>query len=151
MHNRIGLGGLFLVVLIACHKDDFTTVPQVTIESISPATAVSGSVIQVDGRYTDLEGDIDSALIVYKWYNNTTAVRFDTFRFGFTQLGIPLGVQKGELTLQFEYNTNNYPDLTKLPGVSQRDTTAAFGLLLIDKGKNRSNYSESPTIRLKKP
>lgn len=143
--------GLLLVVLTGCQKDKFTTIPQVAIESISPSTAISGSVIQVDGNYSDLEGDIDSALIVYKWYRNTTAVRFDTFRFGFDQLGIPAGVQKGELTLQFEYNTNNYPDLTKLPGVSQRDTTAAFGLLLIDKAKNRSNYSESPTIRLKKP
>jgi hypothetical protein len=151
MLRRIGWGGLFLVLAMGCQKDKYTTVPQVTLESISPATAVSGSVIQVDGLYTDLEGDIDSALIVYKWYNNTTAVRFDTFRFGFAQLGIPLGVQKGEITMQFEYNTNNYPDLTKLPGVSQRDTTAAFGLLLIDKAKNRSNYSESPTIRLKKP
>lgn len=151
MLRRIGLGSLFLLILIGCQKDKFTTVPQVTIKSISPSTAVSGSVIQVDGNYTDLEGDIDSALIVYKWYNNTTAVRFDTFRFGFNLLAIPAGVQKGELTLQFEYNTNNYPNLTKLPGVSQRDTTAAFGLVLIDKAKNRSNYAESPTIRLKKP
>jgi len=145
------LGGLLLIILLGCQKDDFTTIPQVKIESISPSIAVSGSVIQVDGSYSDLEGDIDSALIIYKWYRNTTAVRFDTFRFDFNQLGMPTGVQKGELTLQFEYNTNNYPDLTKLPGVGQRDTTAAFGLVLIDKAKNRSNYAESPTIRLKKP
>jgi hypothetical protein len=148
---RFGCCLLLLFVVTACNKDQFTTIPQISIESISPSVAVSGSVIQIDGQYTDLEGDIDSALIVYKWYNNSTAVRRDTFRFGFVQLGIPLGVQKAEWTLQFEYNTNNYPDLTKLPGVSQRDTTAAFGILLIDKAKNRSNYTESPTIRLKKP
>ncbi|MFM7672903.1 MAG: hypothetical protein ACKO6Q_09995 [Bacteroidota bacterium] len=151
MLRRIGLWGLFLTAAIGCQKDKYTTVPQVTIESISPAIASSGSVIQVNGKYTDLEGDIDSALIVYKWYNGSTAVRKDTFRYGFVQLGIPAGVQRAELNLKFEYNTNNYPELTKLPGVSQRDTTAAFGLLLIDKAKNRSNYTESPTIRLKKP
>lgn len=140
-----------MLASMGCNKEKFTTQPQVNIESITPSVVTSGSVIEMKGTYTDLEGDIDSALIVYKWYNGTTAVRKDTFRYGFSQLGIPAGVQRAEWSLRFEYNTNNYPDLTKLPGVSQRDTTAAFGLLLIDKAKNRSNYAESATIRLKKP
>lgn len=149
---RIGWSALALFLTVAsCQKDKYTTIPQVILKSISPSTAISGSVIEVNGSYTDLEGDIDSALIVYKWYNGATAVRKDTFRFNFGQLGMPTGTQRADLTLQFEYNTNNYPDLVKLPGVSLRDTTAAFGLVLIDKAKNRSNYSESPTIRLKKP
>ena len=38
-----------------------------------------------------------------------------------------------------------------LPGVSLRDTTAAFALVLIDKAKHRSNFAESTPIRLKKP
>lgn len=139
------------LLMAGCNKEKYTTVPQVSIESITPSVASSGNVIELNGNYTDLEGDIDSALIVYKWYNGTAAVRKDTFRLGFGQLGVPAGVQRAELILQFEYNTNNYPNLTKLPGVSQRDTTAAFGLLLIDKQMNRSNYAESPTIRLKKP
>lgn len=143
--------GVFILLLVGCNKDKYTTVPQVSIESIAPSIVTSGNVIEVKGKYTDLEGDLDSALIVYKWYNGSTAVRYDTFRYSFSRLGVPTGVQRAELSLQFEYNTNNYPDLTKLPGVSQRDTTAAFGLLLIDKLKNRSNYAESPTIRLKKP
>ena len=151
MFKRLGIVMFVLATAMGCEKDTFTSTPQVEIEAISPSIAISGSVIQVDGKYTDLEGDIDSALIVYKWYNNTTVVRNDTFRFGFAQLGMPAGVQRAELRLDFEYNTNNYPDLTKLPGVSQRDTTAAFGLVLIDKARNRSNYAESPTIRLKKP
>ena len=151
MFNRLLVGIWATVVAVGCEKDKFTSIPQVEIEAISPTIAISGSVIQVEGKYTDLEGDIDSALIVYKWYNNTIVVRKDTFRFGFAQLGMPPGVQRAELKLEFEYNTNNYPNLTKLPGVSQRDTTAAFGLLLIDKARNRSNYAESPTIRLKKP
>lgn len=151
MRIRGYIWGGFILLMASCNKDKYTTIPQVSIESITPSVVLSGNVIEMNGKYTDLEGDVDSALIVYKWYNGTTAVRFDTFRYGFSQLGIPLGVQRAELSLEFEYNTNNYPDLTKLPGVSQRDTTAAFGLLLIDKLKNRSNYAESPTIRLKKP
>lgn len=152
--NRRRIGYWMITLLIAsvgCQKDNFTTIPQVSVKSISPSTVLSGSIIEVNGSYSDLEGDIDSALIVYKWYNGTSAVRKDTFRFGFIQLGMPTGVQKADLILRFEYNTNNYPDLAKLPGVSQRDTTAAFGVLLIDKAMNRSNYAESPTVRLKKP
>lgn len=143
--------GFATVFFSGCNKDKYTTIPQVSISSITPAVVSSGNVIELKGKYTNLEGDVDSALIVYKWYNGTTAVRKDTFRYGFSQLGMPTGVQRADLILQFEYNTNNYPDLTKLPGVSLRDTTAAFGLLLIDKLKNRSTYAESNTIRLKKP
>ena len=151
MFRRLGPWLLMLAATTGCQKDEFTTIPKVEIESISPSVAINGSIIQVDGKYTDLEGDIDSALIVYKWYNNTAVVRKDTFRFSFARLGMPPNIQRAELRLQFEYNTNNYPELTKLPGVSQRDTTATFGVVLIDKAKNRSNYAESPTIRLKKP
>ena len=151
MRTWVCIVGISTVLFSSCNKDKYTTTPQVSIESITPSVVSSGNVIELKGKYTDLEGDVDSALIVYKWYNGATAVRKDTFRYGFSQLGMPVGVQRAELSLQFEYNTNNYPDLTKLPGVSQRDTTAAFGLLLIDKLKNRSNYAESSTIRLKKP
>ena len=151
MRTWVIIMGVSAAILAGCQKDKYTTTPQVSIESITPSIVSSGNVIELQGKYTDLEGDVDSALIVYKWYNGTTAVRKDTFRYGFNQLGMPTGVQRAEISLQFEYNTNNYPDLSKLPGVSQRDTTAAFGLLLIDKLKNRSNYAESNTIRLKKP
>lgn len=140
-----------VITVLACNKDKFTTVPQVELKSISPETVFNGDIISLEGKYTDQEGDLDSILIVYKWYNNTTVVRKDTFRYAFDALGIPTNTRQAEIDVTFEYNTNNYPDLVPLPGVSIKDTTASLGLILKDKEANRSEYKESDKIRLKKP
>jgi hypothetical protein len=140
-----------LFVLIACNKDKFTTIPQVEIKSISPTTVTSGSILNMKGQFTDDEGDLDSILIVYKWYNAATVVRNDTFRYSFEGLAIPTESRQADLEVTFEYNTNNFGDLVPLPGVSVRDTTATLGLILKDKEANRSEYKESEKIRLIKP
>ncbi|MBI5373739.1 MAG: hypothetical protein HZA79_17065 [Sphingobacteriales bacterium] len=151
MKNPVWLFLLLTVLVIACNKDKFTTEPKVEVKSISPGTVSSGDVISLRAKYTDDEGDLDSTYIVYKWYNGTTVVLADTFRFPIDALNLPPKLRQAEMFVEFEYNTNNHPDLMPLSGVSLRDTTASFGLILIDKAKHRSNYSESAKIRLKKP
>lgn len=141
----------FVLVVTACNKDKFTTIPQVEIKSISPTTVEHGSVLNMKGSFTDQEGDLDSVLIVYKWYNGATVVRKDTFRYSFEGLQIPVKTREADLEITFEYNTNNIPDLVPLPGVSIRDTTATLGLIIKDKEANRSDYKESEQIRLKRP
>ena len=145
------LPALLLVLILSCGKDKFTTDPQVEVKSISPGTVFSGDVISMKGEYTDDEGDLDSVLVVYKWYNGVAVVRADTFRYTFSRLNLPDKTRKAEIEINFEYNTNNNGNLVPLAGVSLRDTTASFGLVLKDKAAHRSNYSESDKIRLKKP
>jgi hypothetical protein len=140
----------FLVIATACNKDKFTTIPQVEIKSISPKTVVNGAILELKGKFTDQEGDVDSALIVYKWYNGTAVVRKDTFRYSFSALKLPTQTREGDLIINFEYNTNNSGFVT-LPAVSLRDTTATLGVVIKDKAANRSDYKESEQIRLKKP
>jgi hypothetical protein len=140
---------LFLVT--ACNKDKFKTEPQVDIKSISPGTVFSGNVISMKGKYTDDEGDLDSFLLVYKWYNNITIVRNDTFRFSFAGLNLPDKTREADLEVLLEYNTQNQNNMISLSGVSTRDTTASFGVILKDKAGHRSNYAEWAKIRLKKP
>lgn len=139
------------IVFFACNKDKFTTAPQVSIKSISPKTVISGNIISLKGKYTDQEGDLDSVLIVYKWYNLTTAVKNDTFRYSFGNLNIPPNTKQADIQIDFQYNTSNSSGYLTLPGVSIRDTTATLGLVLIDKDSNRSAYAESDQIRLIKP
>ena len=139
----------FVIILASCTKNKFTSAPQVSIKSISPSTVFSSNIITVKGKYTDKEGNLDSALIVYKWYNGTTVTRNDTFRYSFAALKLPVKTIEADIDLVFEYNTFN-TDLAKLSGVS-KDTTATLGIILKDKDSLRSNYSESAQIRLKKP
>ncbi len=145
------LAATVLFMATACNKDKFKTEPQVEIKSISPGTVSSGDIISLKGKYTDDEGDLDSILLVYKWFNNTTVVRKDTFRFNFANLGLPDKVRDADIQVLLEYNTQNQANMVSLAGVSLRDTTASFGMLLIDKAGHRSNYDESGKIRLKKP
>lgn len=142
---------VFVAIFFSCNKDKFTTEPQVKINSIQPGTVQSGNIVSMKGEYTDQEGDLDTALIVYKWYNGSTAVRHDTFRFAFSSLNLPTNTKEADITVDFQYNTSNPNGYITLPGVSVRDTTATLGLILIDKAANRSNYAESDQIRLIKP
>lgn len=139
-----------IIITISCNKDKFTTVPQLDINSISPGTVFSGNNLSMKGEYRDQEGDVDSALIVYKWYNGTTAVKNDTFRYSLEALNLPAKTRQADFSVDFQYNTLN-PGFLTLPGVSVRDTTATLGMILIDKAKNRSDYAESDPIRLIKP
>lgn len=143
---------LIMVVFIvaACDKDKITTVPQFEIKSITPTTVFSGNIVSLKGKYTDKEGDVDSAYIVYKWYNGATVVRNDTFRYSITAFDLPSNTTKVDVSIDFQYNTVN-PGYVTLPAASSRDTTATIGLILLDVEKNRSVYAESSPIRLKRP
>ncbi|MBK6935653.1 MAG: hypothetical protein IPH18_01290 [Chitinophagaceae bacterium] len=116
----------FIIAATACNKDKFTTVPQVNIKSITPETVYQGNIIEMKGSFTDEEGDIDTVMIVYKWYNNTAAVLTDTFKRTLSAVGVPENTRSADIVIKFEYNTNN-TTYAYLPGVSQRDTTATLG------------------------
>lgn len=142
---------LLALILTDCKKDKFTTEPQVTIKSINPKNVNNGNVVTLEAKFTDDQGDIDSVLVVYKWYDGDTPTLDDTIRYSYDMLGVPAKTRQADLTVQFEYNTNNRPGLISLPGVTASDTTATFGLVLKDKAAHVSNYGQSEKIRLIKP
>jgi hypothetical protein len=140
------------IITFSCGKDKFTTVPQVDIKSISPGTVRNGDILNLKGKYRDQEGDVDSVLVVYKWYNGASSVvPLDTFRYNLGALQLPDNTREADIIISFQYNTTNPNGYLTLPGVSVRDTTASLGLIIVDKKGNRSNYAESEKIRLIKP
>lgn len=139
-----------LAITLSCNKDKFKTEPQVEVLSISPETVVSGSEIYFTGEFTDDEGDVDSVLVAYQWFNGATVIAVDTFRLTLDALGVPSGTRRAEIQIGLEYNRQNNPSLQFLSGVS-RDTTASFSFILKDKAKHKSNVAESSKIRLKRP
>ncbi len=148
------LAGLALFAL-ACNKDKFTTVPQVKIKSISPEGDIfQRDIVTLKASFTDDEGDLDSVLVVYKWYNGSTAVRNDTFRYNLEGLNIPAATRDGDVLATFQYaSLEPYdPPIVTLPNnTMNKDTTATLGLIMIDKKNQRSEYAESEQVRLIKP
>lgn len=150
---------LFLVSIVtfSCKKDKYTTEPQVTVKSISPGEVRQGTngsftVITLDAKFTDDEGDLDSVIFVTKYYDGDAVTFTDTtFRYSLDALNLPKKTRQGDVTVQFEYNTNNSGGTyITYPGVI-KDTTATLGLILTDKAAHRSNYGESSKIRLIAP
>jgi hypothetical protein len=148
MRNAIIILVLLTSALLSgCDKDKFTTEPQVKIKDIAPADVFQGDVIRLRGSFTDENGDIDSVFVVYKWYNDLVAVKHDTLRYGIDGLGIPNNTREGEVFVELGYGT----PVGSLGGTPvQKDTTVTFGLILLDKAKNRSSYAESDRIRFRK-
>jgi hypothetical protein len=142
---------VLVIIAVACNKDKFTTIPQLKLDAISPTTVITNDIISLRGKFTDKEGDLDSILVIYKWFNGSTEVfPFDTFRYSFENLNVPPKTTDADILLQFQYNNSDPNGYAKLPGLS-RDTTAAFGIILKDEEANRSEYKESEKIRIKKP
>lgn len=149
MKLSLMLCGLCLVTILACQKDKFTTTPQVSLKSITPNSVVIGDIIRVKGTFTDKEGDVDSAYIIYKWYNGANIVKNDTFRYYLPALGVPAATKDGDILVEFSYGRfqTGYVQLSSV----SKDTTSTFGIMLVDHQKNKSEYKESKQIRLLKP
>lgn len=139
-----------IILLTACGKDKFTTVPQVDVKSIRPDNVTQGNIIQFRSNFTDQEGDVDTIFLVYKWFDGNTETRIDTIlRSPISDYDLPNNTRQGELFVEFVYGVivDGYVQLSSV----NKDTTAAFGLVLKDKAGNRSEYKESDKIRLIKP
>ncbi len=149
------LAGIILVAtffLVACEKNKFETIPQITVKSISPGTVFQDDILQLRANFTDKEGDLDSILVVTKWYDGTTVTRtLDTLRYGFDVFSLPPSITQGDLVVEFIYGrlSDTYSTLPGSPVA--RDTTATMGLVIIDKENNRSPFAESGQVRLKAP
>ena len=70
--------------------------------------------IYYTGKLTDDEGDLDSVLVSYQWYNPHLSLVIDTFKYRFEDLGVPKGTRQAEITIGLEYNTQNNPSLKPL-------------------------------------
>lgn len=140
-----------VLAFASCEKNKFTTEPQLEEKSIGPETVFNGDIISFRSKFTDKEGDLDSAFAVYKWFDGAAVVRADTIRMPFDVLNLPPRTTDGEILIEFSYG-QFIPPYLQLPGTPvPRDTTSAIGLVLLDKAKHRSNYIESKQIRLIKP
>ncbi len=146
------LGALITTLFFSCEKDKFTTIPQIKVKSITPGTVEQGDLITMQSKFTDEEGDLDSVYLILKWFDGNTVTReFDTLDYAFSNYGIPEKTRDGDLFVKFAFGQigTGYPPLQGSPVL--RDTTAAIGIVIMDKAKNRSEYQESDKIRLKKP
>ncbi len=142
---------LVAVVLAACSKDKFETVPTVTIDSFGPdEVSLPGDYFQLRATVTDKEGDLqDTVIVVRKRFNGTDLIGTDSSeRFDLKKFGSPVK-DKIELFLTFVYGRKEDYAITQ-DLERNFDRNLRVGLIVKDNAGNRSEYVESEPIVLKK-
>lgn len=146
---------LFTAVLLlaACSKSKFQTVPQVNITSFGPSEVNKRDIIVWKADVTDKEGDVQDSVIFYRKIYNATSdflLRTDSsVRGTLKDFGIPAQTPEYELQLRLSYGEqlDGYQLQNNGDGV---DRKLSFGVYVKDKAGNRSEYVESGKILLKK-
>jgi hypothetical protein len=151
MKKLLFLGLMVSALLMACSKDKFETVPQVTITSFGPDEVRKGELFRLTAEVTDKEGDLrDTFYLVQKRYNGNTLLTTDTLLPGYSlkNFGFPTK-NKIELQLTFAYGEtiDNTITYTKQEAI---DIGLVYGIIVQDTAKNKSPYVETKKIILKK-
>ena len=140
-------------VLMACNKNKFETVPQVSIKSFGPDVVRKGEIFELVAEVTDKEGDLqDSVLLLRKRFTNgtipvptrpddSTYLDLRDFRFP--------NKPSIELRIIFAYGE-------QIPGTffyniqESVDRGVTYTLIVSDRAKNKSTAVETRMITLKK-
>ena len=137
MRYTLGLT-IAILLLSACNKDKFTTVPQIKYKSISPTAIVAGLASEpiLTISITDAEGDIgltakDTAFIYMK---NLLTKDFDSLPFPDLQTSA-----KSNFKADVEFDTRKVFKCKSLPGFPVHIDTLYFEVYVKDFAKNKSN------------
>jgi len=140
MKIRIWIALIIALGMIACDKDKFQTVPQLTLRSISPEVVGVGNNLQINVEYTDKEGDVsDSLFIIRQRLNKKRPVTSAESPYDiptFPTMG------KGEFEITLGYYTHLTFNLTPIPipGMSKNEIdTLRLKIVAKDKAGNKSD------------
>src|SRR5438046_4698768 len=103
MRNTI-LFSIFILLLVSCNKDKYTTAPQLKYKSVNTKVLRQGQIITFTLSFTDAEGDViaDSALYVKKVEPKCSGSNFDQY---YHLPDFPTAKnQTGEITVTYGYN-----------------------------------------------
>jgi hypothetical protein len=135
MKTKIFFGVFVLLFFAGCDKDNYNTVPTISLESTSNKVVPFNGSFRVELRVTDKEGDISDTIYMKKIRKNqrtTTTIR-DSLAFK-----IPEGpeTRNGFVTLDLLYE--NHLKAAINPGSPVQNDTLTIQLTVRDKAKNKS-------------
>ena len=142
MKTRIWLAVIIVFGMIACGKDKFETVPQLTLRSKTPEVVPVNGTLRLNVEFTDKEGDVsDSLFIVRQRLNVRGPVQlpqspYDVPDFPHTD--------KGEFEISLEYQFGlifGLPPL-RIPGTNPAKNeidTLRLKIVAKDKAGNKSD------------
>jgi len=137
MRNTI-LFSIFILLLVSCKKDKFTTVPQLKYESVNTKELRRGQDLRFTLSFTDAEGDLTDKIIYRKVVRGCVNSNFVDSSNSIPSF--PAGKnQAGEIIV-----TLRYIDVS--PQCAPKNDTATFKFVLKDQAQNRSDTATSDPI-----
>jgi hypothetical protein len=142
MKTTIWLAVIIVFGMIACGKDKFETVPQLTLRSKTPEVVPVNGTLRLNIEYTDKEGDVSDSLFIVRQRLNVrgpiqlTPSPYDVPDFPHTD--------KGEFEISLEYQVGlifGLPPL-RIPGsnpVRNEIDTLRLKIVAKDKAGNKSD------------
>lgn len=135
------LCGLTLIIS-SCKKNQFSTSPQLTFESLSTEVLAPGNTITITLKYTDKEGDIQDSLFVQKLTQNCEQSNFEAYYKISDQVPTQQN-SEGEILVTYGYLTGQAIPEIKGPVCLENDT-CVLRFVLSDKMKNKSDTVTTP-------
>jgi hypothetical protein len=146
MKILLSIASLFLLALVSCSKNKYTTKPQITIVSIGPDSVSISDIFKVDLHFTDKEGDIHDSLYMHghvlnqKQQGNATEFQ----EYSYTIPDYPDKIQ-GDFQLMFSRQLNSTLPLLIDPQTEESDT------ILYSFNVKDSKGNLSDTVKAGKP
>ena len=152
MKAKVLIVSLSLVILAACSKDKYNTIPALTFKSVNGTEFPQGSVIQFKLQVTDKEGDINGQ-------SGSDPAQFDTVwleKNSFT-CGVDGYNLSPNLVPDFATRKNLKADIdititygVDIGGCQSKDDSCYFRFWIHDRAGHTSDTVTSPTIKLLK-
>lgn len=152
MQKLVVFSSLLLLILFACNKDKFNTIPTLEIKSVSPNPVPLNAPLTIELQYTDKEGDIADSIFIKKIRLNQRVVRTIRDSFALPLPGDAPEKTKGTIKLTLDYNS--YVISAENPGAPPNAVpdTLNIQIKLQDKAKNMSEIVETgPIVVLRQP
>lgn len=144
MKILLSIASFFLLALVSCNKNKFTTKPQITIVSIGPDSVSRNDLFQVDLHFTDKEGDIHDSLYIHGHVLNQNqqgnASEFQEYFYAIPEY--PDHTQ-GDFQLTFSRQLNSNYALLLDPLTDQSDTIL-YSFNVKDSKGNLSDTAKAP-------
>jgi hypothetical protein len=143
MKIRIWLALIVIFGMIACGKDKFETVPQLTFRSISPKAPEAvdpGNTLRINIEYTDKEGDVSDSLFILRQRLN----KKKPITSPISPYDIPTfpKMDKGEFEITLDYYKHLTLNLTPIPipgSAKNEPDTLRLKIVARDKAGNKSD------------
>ncbi|MGC4104216.1 hypothetical protein [Ferruginibacter sp.] len=147
---------LVALLLSACKKDKFTTVPQISFKSFSPNTWYANSTVKpgpmMNIKLTDLEGDFGFNVgkdTSYVYVKNLTIPPYNVDSLEFPVLSSTNLGKNLDVTVSFDLQSGR--GILQGTGIAHRTDTLYFEVYVKDFAKNKSNVVKSDPFYLVNP